>query len=149
MRKELRNWLRYEKVRRGGLYNMIMGAYSASQDAGLSMDEYVDVMNHFTELRHEIEEHLTEEQIDRFTANDKFSNKFKYSVKIVLNSGMTIEFDTNDITPTNMNVVLDGKQMDGDTVVEGTVLDLKNFDKLVLTSDGDWEFVTEEEAEEH
>lgn len=60
---EEQNWLEYEKVRVGGKYNMITNAYSASQEAGLSMAEYTDVMNHYSELRNQVIEKLGEEKV--------------------------------------------------------------------------------------
>ena len=138
MKSNIKNWLKYEKVRRGGEYNMIMNAYSASVDAGLSMDEYTNIINHYAELKHEAEEHLGAEKIDRFTR----TNKARYYVVINTNKE-TIEFETDDF----MDRVHKIKLSDGDFIVDGTVLDFKHTEIYMLTPDDNWEFITEEEWE--
>lgn len=67
---EEHKWLKYEKVRVGGKYNMITNAYSASQEAGLSMDEYTDVVNHYSELRDQVIEKLGEEKVKKLTEEE-------------------------------------------------------------------------------
>lgn len=62
-----RNWLKYEKVRLSGEYNMITEAGSAMYKANLDKDEYVDVMNNYSELRDQVIEKLGEEKVKELT----------------------------------------------------------------------------------
>lgn len=55
-RKELDNFYRYEQVRRGGKYNMIMEAKLAMVEAGLKAKDYADVISHYSEYKSAIEE---------------------------------------------------------------------------------------------
>ena len=43
-------FLRYEQVRKGGQYNMIMNAYEAMQDANLTRDQYFYIIKNYTQL---------------------------------------------------------------------------------------------------
>lgn len=40
----------YERVRKSGVYNMIMQANEAATDAGLTMDQYMFVINNYSDL---------------------------------------------------------------------------------------------------
>lgn len=55
MGREL-NWLKYEKVRREGRYNMITDIVSASKEAGLSLEEYKDVIRNYDEYKSLVEQ---------------------------------------------------------------------------------------------
>lgn len=59
-----RNFYRYEQVRRGDKYNMIMDARLAMIEAGLSAKEYADVISHYSEYKSAIEENF--DSIDNF-----------------------------------------------------------------------------------
>ena len=48
---------RYERVRKSGKYNMITEAVPAMQEAGLTQDEYLTVMNHYSDFKAEYEAH--------------------------------------------------------------------------------------------
>ena len=50
-----RNFYRYEQVRRGGKYNMIMDAKLAMVEAGLKAKDYADVIRHYSEYKSAIE----------------------------------------------------------------------------------------------
>ena len=50
-----RNFYRYEQVRRGGKYNMIMEARFAMIEAGLKAKDYSDVIRHYSEYKSAIE----------------------------------------------------------------------------------------------
>ena len=68
------NFYRYERVRRGGKYNMIMDARLAMIEAELSAKEYADVISHYSEY---IVIGLDAEQADRrqvLKVRDKFLN---------------------------------------------------------------------------
>lgn len=58
------NFYRYEQVRRGGKYNMIMDARLAMIEAELSAKEYADVIRHYSEYKSAIEENF--DSIDNF-----------------------------------------------------------------------------------
>ena len=50
-----RNFYRYEQVRRGGKYNMIMEAKLAMTEADLKAKDYSDVIRHYSEYKSAIE----------------------------------------------------------------------------------------------
>ena len=50
-----RNFYRYEQVRRGGKYNMIMDAKLAMVEADLKAKDYADVIRHYSEYKSAIE----------------------------------------------------------------------------------------------
>lgn len=50
------NWLKYEKVRRSGKYNMITDVVRASREAGLSLEEYKDVIRNYVEYKRLVEQ---------------------------------------------------------------------------------------------
>lgn len=56
-------WRRYEEVRSGGDYNMIMDAAEAAEEAGLTMDQYKYVINNYSSLQAEsiIDDALSQE----------------------------------------------------------------------------------------
>ena len=64
-----RNFYRYEQVRRGGKYNMIVEARLAMAEAGLKAKEYVDVISHYSEYKSAIE--------DNFDSVDNFMEVFR------------------------------------------------------------------------
>ena len=51
-----RNFYRYELVRRGGKYNMVMEARFAMIEAGLSAKDYANTIHHYSEYKSAIEE---------------------------------------------------------------------------------------------
>ena len=53
-----RNFYRYEQVRRGGKYNMIMEARFAMIEAGLSAKDYANTIRHYSEYKSAIEENF-------------------------------------------------------------------------------------------
>ncbi len=59
-----RNFYRYERVRRGGKYNMIMEAKLAMVEAGLKAKDYADVISHYSEYKSAIEENF--DSVDNF-----------------------------------------------------------------------------------
>lgn len=65
-----RNWLKYEKVRLSGEYNMITEAGSAMYKANLDKDEYVDVMNNYSDLKKQVIEKLGEEKVKKLTEEE-------------------------------------------------------------------------------
>ena len=50
------NFYRYELVRRGGKYNMVMDARFAMIEAGLSAKDYANTIRHYSEYKSAIEE---------------------------------------------------------------------------------------------
>lgn len=64
-----RNFYRYELVRRGGKYNMIMDARFAMVEAGLRAKDYADVIRHYSEYKAAIEKN--------FGSVDNFMETFK------------------------------------------------------------------------
>jgi hypothetical protein len=62
-----RNWLKYEKVRLSGEYNMITEAGFAMYKANLDKDEYVDVMHNYSDLKKQVIEKLGEEKVKQLT----------------------------------------------------------------------------------
>lgn len=62
--KEIENWMRYEKVRRTGMFNMILGYKMASKTAGLSIKEYNEVLKRYHILKEKAEKLYTPTQID-------------------------------------------------------------------------------------
>lgn len=64
-----RNFYRYEQVRRGGKYNMIMEAKLAMAEAGLKAKDYADVISHYSEYKSAIE--------DNFDSVDNFMEVFR------------------------------------------------------------------------
>lgn len=59
-----RNFYRYELVRRGGEYNMIMDARFAIIEAGLSAKDYADVIRNYSKYKSAIEESF--DSVDNF-----------------------------------------------------------------------------------
>ena len=51
-----RNFYRYEQVRRGGKYDMVMEARFAMIEAGLSAKDYANTIRHYSEYKSAIEE---------------------------------------------------------------------------------------------
>lgn len=58
----LEQFKRYEAVRVSGKFNMIMNAREAAAEAELSFDDYMFIINHYSELykkfRDSIEKHI-------------------------------------------------------------------------------------------
>lgn len=65
-----RNWLKYEKVRLSGEYNMITEAGFAMYKANLDRDEYVDVMHNYSDLKKQVIEKLGEEKVKKLTEEE-------------------------------------------------------------------------------
>lgn len=59
--KQLADWRRYERVRAGGKYNMIVNGQAAADAARLSYDEYLFCANNYSALR-QVAEGLDNEQ---------------------------------------------------------------------------------------
>lgn len=59
-----RNFYRYELVRRGGKYNMIMDARLAMIEVGLSAKDYADVIRNYSKYKSAIEESF--DSVDNF-----------------------------------------------------------------------------------
>ena len=57
-------WLKYEKVRRSGAYNMITEWNFAAKAAGLSETQYSNVIRRYSALKTQIEKEHTPEEID-------------------------------------------------------------------------------------
>ena len=49
--KEQENWIKYEKVRRGGKYNMITEGRMAAKEAGLTLNEYSDIIRRYSFIK--------------------------------------------------------------------------------------------------
>lgn len=62
--KEIENWMKYEKVRRTGMFNMILEYKMASKTAGLSIKEYNEVLKRYHILKEKAEKLYTPTQID-------------------------------------------------------------------------------------
>lgn len=48
--EDLKNWIKYERVRMSGKYNMVTEAGYASYEANLSMEDYREVQKNYTDL---------------------------------------------------------------------------------------------------
>lgn len=68
--EEERNWVKYEKVRLSGKYNMIVECGKAMYEADLNRDEYLAVMNNYTELKNRVIEKLGEDKVKELTEED-------------------------------------------------------------------------------
>ena len=62
--KEIENWLKYEKVRRSGKFNMIMEWKQAAKDAKLSDKDYNSTIKRYLILKSKAEKLYTPTQID-------------------------------------------------------------------------------------
>lgn len=49
--EQLAWYVQYEEVKQLGLYNMVLQANLAMQTAGLTKDQYIFVLQHYTELK--------------------------------------------------------------------------------------------------
>lgn len=72
------------------------------------------------------------------------NREFKYKV-LIETSQKTVEWKTDDLSPRNLEGVVNIEQFDGDTIVYGEVTDLETGETRYLSANGNWEFVTEEE----
>lgn len=54
--KQIKDWKAYEKVRASGRFNMIMEGNAAAKSAGLSRDEYIFVIENYSELAAQAEQ---------------------------------------------------------------------------------------------
>ena len=61
------NWKKYEIVRRSGVYNMITEATFAANAAGLTIEEYKDIINKYVPIAMEIEQEFG--SVDSFLKN--------------------------------------------------------------------------------
>ena len=66
--------------------------------------------------------------------------EYRYSVTIWTNQ-KKVEWKTNDISPSNIEEIVDLDQVDGDFVTKGEIVDLETGKVLDLTEDGYWNFV--------
>ncbi|MBQ9160926.1 MAG: hypothetical protein IJ122_06350 [Methanobrevibacter sp.] len=57
-------WLKYEKVRRSGVYNMITEWQHAAKAAKLSETQYSNVIRRYSVLKTQIEREFTQDEID-------------------------------------------------------------------------------------
>ena len=62
--KEIENWLKYEKVRRSGKFNMIMEWKQAAKEANLSDKDYNSTVKRYSVLKSKAEKLYTQTQID-------------------------------------------------------------------------------------
>ena len=62
--KEQQNWLKYEKVRLSGKYNMITEANLAAKDAELTLNEYSDVIRRYGFIKDTIPEEVLNGKLD-------------------------------------------------------------------------------------
>ena len=62
--KEIENWLKYEKVRRSGMFNMITQWNLAAECANLNKSEYNEVIKRYSILKTKAEKLYTPTQID-------------------------------------------------------------------------------------
>lgn len=62
--KEIENWLKYEKVRRSGKFNMIIEWKQAAKDAKLSDKDYASTTKRYSVLKIKAEKLYTPTQID-------------------------------------------------------------------------------------
>lgn len=61
--EDLKNWIRYERVRMSGKYNMVTEAGYASYEANLSMEDYREVQKNYTDLAMKAIEKIGREKI--------------------------------------------------------------------------------------
>lgn len=64
LKDEERNWLKYEKVRRSGKYNMFTEAVEAMKEAGLMQNEYLTVMNNYEKIHGLFVERVGKEKVE-------------------------------------------------------------------------------------
>lgn len=64
----------------------------------------------------------------------------KYQVTIWTNC-KKVEWETDDISPSNIQDVVNLEQFDGDFVTKGEIKDLETGRILDLSEDGDWAFI--------
>lgn len=64
--KEFKNWFKYENVRRGGTYNMIMEAGQASKDAKMTLNDYTQTLKRYSIVKDKIEKEFTQEEINKY-----------------------------------------------------------------------------------
>lgn len=62
--KEIENWMRYEKVRRSGVFNMITEWKQAAKAAKLSDKDYNSTIKRYSILKSKAEKLYTPTQID-------------------------------------------------------------------------------------
>ena len=67
------------------------------------------------------------------------NNKKKYQVTIWTNQ-KKVEWKTDDISPSNIEDVVNLDQFDGDFVTKGEIVDLETGRVLDLSEDGNWLF---------
>lgn len=58
--KKVEQFLRYEMVRASGYFNMITEAVTAMRYAGLTQDEYLTVLNHYSDYKKISEDYRSE-----------------------------------------------------------------------------------------
>lgn len=56
MEKLKANFIKYEKVRLSGKYNMIMDCGKAAKEAGLTMKEYTDIVKRYSIVKELVKE---------------------------------------------------------------------------------------------
>ena len=61
--EDLKNWIKYERVRMSGKYNMVTEAGYASYEANLSMEDYREVQKNYTDLAMKAIEKIGREKI--------------------------------------------------------------------------------------
>ena len=64
----------------------------------------------------------------------------KYQVTIWTNC-KKVEWKTDDISPSNIEDVVNLEQFDGDFITKGEIKDLETGGTLDLSEDGNWSFV--------
>lgn len=72
------------------------------------------------------------------------NREFKYKV-LIETLQKKVEWKTDDLSPRNLEGVVNIEQFDGDLIEYGEVVDLETGEIRYLSPNGDWKFVTEEE----
>ena len=62
--KEQQNWLKYEKVRCSGKYNMITEGRLAAKEAGLTLNEYSDIIRRYSFIKQTMPEEVLNGKLD-------------------------------------------------------------------------------------
>ena len=68
--KHLKDWIKYERVRRSGKYNMLTEAEDARREAELTQDEYLIVKDHYADWAIEIIEKLGRDKVRELTEEE-------------------------------------------------------------------------------
>lgn len=64
MDRDIKDWLKYEKVRQSGEFNMIMEAGQASKKAGLTLQRYTEIIKRYSIILTKLKKSYSEEEIN-------------------------------------------------------------------------------------